>query len=461
MFASTTYRERRRRLKESLGSGKVLLAGNTASPVNFPAHHYPFRQDSTFLYYFGISRPGLVALMDIDADREVVFGDDPGEDEWIWTVPPPPLAEATGHCEVKEVRKRDSLARRLGTVDRLHFPPPYRAEHRDLLERELGLVDPIPSSELVRAVVAQRSCKEPGEIREIESALEISHAMHAAAFRAARPGRMEAEVLAQVEGEVIARGSRTSFPTILSVRGEILHNPYYGNRLEAGALVVHDSGAESPEGYAGDITRTLPVSGRFDTRQRDLYSVVLQAQEAAIQNARPGVLFRDLHALAARELMAGMGALGLVGGDPEEAVAAGAHTLFFPCGLGHMMGLDVHDMEALGEDLVGYTESIRRNPAFGWKSLRLARALEPGFVITIEPGIYFHPGLIHQWHRENRLPEFIRYDRLNAFLDFGGIRVEDDFVIEPAGACLLGPPIPKSFEEIESAMAEEPGRHRP
>jgi Xaa-Pro aminopeptidase len=307
-----------------------------------------------------------------------------------------------------------------------------------------------PSSDLIRAVVEQRSIKSPEEIEQIEIALKISARMQIAATKMAKPGVFEYEVAGAMEGILASSRVHAAFQPIFSVHGEIMHNPYYDNRLKAGDIAVNDSGAESPLHYASDITRTIPVGGRFSLIQREVYSIVLDAQARCIAAATPGVEWRQVHRLAAVALMEGLKKLGLVKGDPQEAVSAGAHTLFFPCGVGHMMGLDVHDMEPLGEDYVGYTDTIQRNPDFGWRYLRLAKPVEPGFVVTVEPGIYFMPELINRWRAEGKYSQFIDYARLEAYRNFGGIRIEDDLLITPDGCHLLGPHIPKTIAEVEA-----------
>jgi Xaa-Pro aminopeptidase len=331
----------------------------------------------------------------------------------------------------------------------IHLLPPYRPEHRRL-PVDVAQQLPSPSAPLIRAIVQQRSVKAPEEIEQMTVALEISAQMHTTAMKLARPGRFEYEVAGAIGGIALAAGVRLAFPAIFSVHGEIMHNPAHENVLQAGDIVVNDSGAESPLHYAADITRTIPVGGRFLPRQREIYSVVLNAQERAIAAAAPGVEWRKVHRLAAVALMQGLRELGLVTGDPREAVAAGAHTLFFPTGVGHMLGLDVHDMEPLGEDYVGYTDAIKRNPEFGWRSLRLAKAVEPGFVITVEPGIYFIGPLIDRWRAENKHSRFIDYAGLEAWRGFGGIRIEDSIVITQDGGRVLGPHIPKTIDEVEN-----------
>ncbi|MDH7600456.1 MAG: M24B family metallopeptidase, partial [Sedimentisphaerales bacterium] len=336
----------------------------------------------------------------------------------------------------------------------VHTLPCYRPDQVLRLARLFSIqpeqVHYLASEALIKAIVGQRSVKSAAEVAQIESALEVSARMHRLAMDLTRPGLYERQVVAQVEALARAEGLDLAFPTIFSVRGEILHNPYHDNLMQAGQMAVHDSGAESSLRYASDITRTIPVSGRFDTRQRELYQIVLRAQKLTIAAIRPQVEFRAIHRLACRTLLEGLRDIGLVRGDLDQALEAGVHTLFFQCGLGHMLGLDVHDMEALGEDFVGYTDQIRRNPAFGWKSLRLARPLEAGFVLTVEPGIYLIDQLIEQFAAEGRFRDFVDYRRLESYRGIGGIRIEDDVLVTPEGCRVLGPAIPREVDEIES-----------
>jgi len=461
MFTQQTYIQRRDRLTRQVGSGLILLPGNDESPMNYAANTYPFRQDSTFLYVIGLDAPGLAAVLDVDHGSACVFGDDPTVEQCVWTGPRPTLADQAAQVGIQETAPMAQLGpavdRARAQGRRVHILPPYRGEHVLWVQRLLGLgpeaVHALVSEPLARAVVAQRSIKSDEEVAQIEQALDLSYDMHTLAMRVARPGRYEREVVGQVEAIPISHGSLSAFPTILSIRGEILHNHFHENLLKAGDLVVHDSGAESPLHYASDITRTIPVSGRFSDRQREVYQIVLCAQEQAIAAMGPGVEFRSVHRSASRALASGLKDLGLIRGDVDQAVEAGAHTLFFQCGLGHMLGLDVHDMEGLGEDYVGYTDTIRRNPAFGWRSLRMAKALEPGHVMTVEPGIYFIDALIDQWKAQNRLADFIDYGRVEHYRGFGGIRVEDNVLVTPASYRILGRPIPKTIEDVEAACA--------
>jgi Xaa-Pro aminopeptidase len=466
MFAPETYIQRRERLRSRVRSGVVLLLGNDESPMNYAANVYPFRQDSTFLYFFGLDQPGLAAVIDLDEGTECIFGDDPSLDDIVWTGRRPLLQDTSQQVGVAQTAPSKELAQTLDKAIRegrtVHTLPQYRAENiQRIADCGLRIADSQgsvllssvlcpPSSDLIRAIVEQRSLKAALEIEQIESALEITAQMQTAAMKAARPGVFEYEVAGTIEGILASHNVRPAFQPIVSVHGEIMHNPYYDNRLKTGALLVHDSGAESPLHYASDITRTIPIGGKFSPRQREIYSIVLNAQARCIAAAAPGVEWRQVHRLAGVALMEGLRELGLVQGDPQEAVAAGAHTLFLPCGLGHMMGLDVHDMEPLGEDYVGYTDTIKRNPEFGWRYLRLAKPVEPGFVVTVEPGIYFIPELIDRRRAEGKYNPFIDYGRLEAYRNFGGIRIEDDILITPDGCRLLGPPIPKAIAEVEA-----------
>lgn len=457
MFSAELYTKRRERLKAQLSSGVILLLGNDLAPMNYPDNCYPFRQDSSFLYFFDLDDPALAAVIDVDEGTECLFGDDPTVEDVVWTGPQTPLcdkAQQVGVTRAAATGELESVLRKARQQGRtIHLLPPYRAEHTltlsHLLELAPQAVTEHVSIPLIRAVAAQRSVKGPEEIEQIEAALDISHQMHVAAMKTARPGMIEREVVAAMADIAVAHGVYFAYPPIFSRHGETLHNPFHHNTLKAGDIVVNDTGAESQMRYASDITRTIPVGGRFAPRQREVYAVVLQALERATAAIKPGVEFREIHRQACVVLMTGLKEIGLVKGDPAEAVAAGAHTLFFQCGLGHMMGLDVHDMENLGEQYVGYTDTIQRNPAFGWRSLRLAKALEPGYVVTVEPGIYIIPALLDQWQAEKTCADFINYDKIETYRDFGGVRIEDNILVTDHGYRVLGQPIPKTISEVE------------
>ncbi len=458
MFAEKIYVERRKRLKDQIGSGIILLFGNEESPMNYPDNQYPFRQDSSFLYFFGLDYPNLASVIDVDEDKECVFGDDLTVDDIIWMGPQPSLKEKCQKAGISETATRDRLQvflKKAAEQNRkVHFLPQYRAENTLKIESLLGThptaIKDGSSEVLIRAVVAQRSIKTEGEIAEIEAALGICYEMQTLAMKMSKPGIYEREIVGAMEGLVLSRGCRISFPTIFSVHGETLHNHYYGNQMKEGDIAVNDSGAESLLHYASDITRTIPVSGKFSQRQKEIYTVVLNAQEKAIESVKPGVEFRNVHKLAYKILGSGLKDLGLMKGDIEEAVDAGAVTLFFQCGLGHMMGLDTHDMEDIGEDYVGYTDTIKRNPEFGWRSLRLGKELEAGFIITVEPGLYFIPELIDRWKAEKKCSDFINYDIVEKYRDFGGVRIEDDVLVTDNGYRVLGKKIPKTIDEVEA-----------
>jgi len=461
MFGVETYIERRRRLQGDVKSGLILLLGNDESPMNYPDNPYEFRQDSSFLYFFGLDCPGVAGVIDIDEQRECVFGDDVTVDEIIWMGPQPALKDKCGEIGVKNSAPFDKLGGILKDAlekgRTIHILPQYRGDTILKIAGLLGIqparITDFVSEALTKAVVAQRSIKSDEEIREIEAALDIAYEMQTTAMKLAKPGVYEREVAGAMEGIALSRGGRLSFPTIFSVHGETLHNHYHGNLMKAGDIAVNDSGAETATGYASDITRTIPISGKFSQRQKEIYSIVFDAQKQAIEAVAPGVEFRDVHRLAGKVLVSGLKDLGLVKGDIDEAVDAGVHTLFFQCGLGHMMGLDVHDMEGLGEDYVGYTDTIKRNPEFGWRSLRLGKALEPGYVITVEPGIYFIPELIERWKAEGKCRQFIDYNAVEKYKDFGGVRIEDDILVVESGYRELGRPIPRTIEEVEQVCS--------
>jgi Xaa-Pro aminopeptidase len=460
-FGTETYVARRQRLADQLGSGLVLLPGNGEMPINYTNNEYPFRQDSSFLYFFGVDRPHLVGVLDVDERRDCLFGDDFTLDDIVWRGPQPSIAEQAAAVGVTHTASRASLEdvvrTAVGRGRTVHVLPPYRAENTLELQRLVGRpadgADPAASQALIRAVVAQRSIKSAEEVAEIARAVDMTREMHLLAMRLARPGVFEHEVVGAMEGVALARGGRLSFATIFSVHGETLHNQSHANRMAPGDVVVNDSGAESPRHYAGDITRSIPIGGRFEGARRDLYDLVLEAQRRAIAAIRPGVPYKTVHLLAARTLAEGLVTLGCMRGDVDAAVEAGAHALFFPHGLGHMLGLDVHDMEALGEDHVGYDETVQRSPQFGLRSLRLARALHPGFVLTVEPGLYFIPALIDRWEAERRHADFIDYDGVRRFRDAGGIRIEDDVLVTEDGCRILGQPIPKARADVEALAA--------
>ncbi len=460
MFSTATYVERRNILKKLVKTGVVFFTGNSTFYFDelTPSH---FRQDPSFVYYFGHNEQGLAAIIDIDNDKEIIFGNDRTIGDEIWMGAGKPTAVKAEEVGVGIVSPLSELEKFLKDVvtekKKVHFLPQHKFENMILIEQMLGIhhskINDYASLELIRSIVAHRSIKTDAEVNEIEKAVAISHAMNMLAFQYTRPGALEQEVAGAVEGMAMSMGLGISFPVIFSVNGHILHNHDHGNLMKEGQLAVLDSGAISNECYVSDITRTIPVSGTFTDKQKDIYNLVVNANLKGIEESKPGVLNRDVHLAAAKVIAGGLIDLGLMKGNIDDAVAAGAHALFFPHGLGHMLGMDAHDMEDLGENNVGYTDEIKRSDQFGLAFLRLARQLEPGFVTTIEPGIYFIPNLIDQWKAENKHTDFINYEKAEEYKDFGGIRIEDDILITHEGSKVLGPAIPKSVEEVEKACA--------
>lgn len=455
IFSTATYADRRKRLKKIMGSGVLLFLGNEESSSNFKDNWYPFRQDSCFLYFFGLNMPGLAAIIDIDNDLEIIFGDDLTTVESIWQGTHTPLSDLAEAVGVEKVMSKTDIAQFLTSLkdQSIHFLPPYRPENTQKLAswitKPLDEIPSLVSVDFIKAIVSLRSIKSKEEIGELTKAVNISVKMHQKLMLEAKAGMKEYELLGMVTGEALAAGGSLSFPPIITIEGQILHNHNYSNTLTEGKMLLGDFGAESSMHYAGDITRTIPVGDRFSDSQREIYQIVLDAYQAAVEAAKPGVKFIDVHLLACRKLAEGLKGLGVMRGDLDEAVEKGAHALFFQCGLGHMMGMDVHDMEDLGEEYVGYTDELQKSDQFGLKSLRLGKALEKGFVITIEPGIYFIPQLIDQWQAENLHSEYIDYEVVAKYRDFGGIRIEDGFLITETGAQLIGDPLPITLKEVE------------
>lgn len=455
MFKKETYIQRRETLKRSVGSGILLFLGNEEVGMNYSDNTYHFRQDSTFLYFFGLNYAGLSAIIDIDNDREIVFGNELTIDDIVWMGTQPTLKEKAWSIGIDETQPiaglKTYLKEALEKGQTVHYLPVYRAEHAIKLSGLLGthMGKQYPSVPFIRSVVNLRNHKTDEEIVELERACDVTADMHITAIRTAQAGMKEYEVAAALEAVAQANGCFISFPTIATVNGQTLHNHFHGNTIKDGDMVLIDAGAETEMGYCGDMSSTICAGSRFSSRQRDIYDIQVAAHLAAVQALRPGVPFSDVYDLSCRTICEGLKGLGIMKGDPAEAVAAGAHAMFFPCGLGHMMGLDVHDMENLGEVWVGY-DGQPKSTQFGRKSLRLARPLEPGFVLTIEPGIYFIPELIDLWKSERRFKDFINYSVVETFRDFGGIRNEEDYLITETGARRLGKKIPLTAEEVEA-----------
>ncbi|RQO78052.1 Xaa-Pro aminopeptidase [Pedobacter sp. KBW01] len=463
MFQKEVYLQRRAALKSKVNSGILLFMGNEDSPMNYKDNAYHFRQDSTFLYYFGINEPLLAAVIDLDTDKTILFGNEMGIDDIVWMGRQKTLKEKSidsGLTEVKPLDKLDDyLQKAVEKKQEVHFLPPYRAENKIKLSHWLnipiGQLKEKASLTFIKAVVAQRSIKGTEEIAELNHAAALSADIHLMVMQQARPGMYERELAAKIEGAALATGGNIAYPVILTVRGEILHNHFHGNQLQDGQMVLNDSGVETALGYAGDLTRTFPVGKKFTAEQKDVYDVVLKAYTDAKNMLAPGVRYLDVHLTSCRTLAQGLKDIGLMKGNVEDAVAAGAHAMFFQCGTGHMMGLDVHDMEDLGEQYVGYTDDLLKNTTqFGLKSLRLGKALETGYVLTVEPGVYIIPELIDRWKAENQFSEYINYNKLEQFRHFSGIRVEDDFLITDNGSNMLGKHLAITTDEVEALRSE-------
>ena len=460
MFPKETYIQRRAQLKKAVGSGLLIFLGNGESPMNYTDNTYRFRQDSSFLYYFGLDCAGLAAIIDIDNDSEAVFGNELTIDDIVWTGTMPTLSEMAAGYGIYNTLPLSQLGACIHSAkskgQEIHFLPPYRGEHKVWLQELLGISPSEQSSKasvpFIKAIVNQRNHKTAEEIEEIEKALDISTKMHLIAYRMARPGVHEAEIAAAVEYEACRGGKTLSFPTIATVKGQVLHNHGFIHTLKEGDIFLLDAGAESKLHYSGDLSSSMPVGEKFSERQEAIYNIHLASFRAAVDTLAPGVPFKKAHLAAAAKICEGMKELGLMKGDPVEAANIGAYALFFPCGIGHMMGLDVHDMENLGEQYVGYSDGEQKSKQFGFKSLRLARPLEEGFVFTVEPGIYLVPELIDKWQAEKQFTDFINYDKLGPWRDFTGLRNELNYVITKDGARLLGNiKKPMTIEEVYKA----------
>ena len=459
-----TYIRRRAKLKQDMGSGLLLFLGNDEVGMNYADNTYRFRQDSTFLYFFGLDYAGLAAVIDVDDDTEIVFGNELTIDDIVWTGTQPTLSEK---AQTVGVTRTMALSALKGYIDKarskgqtVHFLPPYRGDHRVWLWELLG-VEPKAQADLasvpfIKAIVSQRNYKDAEEIRSIEESVDLSTEMHLAAYRTVRPGIHESQVAAVVEEVACRHGNALAFPTIATVQGQVLHNHGFIHMLKEGDIFLLDAGAETGLHYAGDLSSSMPVGERFTDRQSEVYNIHLESFYAAVDKLKPGVPFREAHIAAATKIAEGMKRLCLMKGDPAEAAETGAYAMFFPCGLGHMVGLDVHNMENLGEQYVGYAEGQVKSKQFGFKSLRLARPLEPGFVFTVEPGIYFIPELMDKWRAEHQFEDFICYDKLDAWRNFTGLRNELNYVMTKEGARLLGTiKKPMTIEEVYKAKKNE------
>ncbi len=460
MFSKETYIKRRAELKKLVGNGVVILFGNNEAPMNYPANSYaPMRQDSTFLYFFGQHRDGLVGVIDIDNDTEILFGDDIDVEDIVWMGYTPSVADLAAEVGVtKTAPMKDLTSYIQHQASTIHHLPPYRFDTKIQIMDLLG-IHPSQQKEkaslpLIKAVVKLRATKSAEEIAYIEAACDVGYVMHTTAQLLIKPGLTERFVAGQVDGIARSLAQGNSFATIFSQHGEIMHGNPSDDKLEDGRLVLCDAGCELND-YCSDHTRTMPVNGKFTQRQLEIYSIVEACHDYVLDVAKPGVKYADVHFAVCKMMTDRLKELGLMKGDTEEAVAAGAHAMFLPHGLGHMMGMDVHDMEGLGQIYVGFDEETRPNlEQFGTNCLRMGRRLEEGFVMTDEPGIYFIPHLIDLWQKEGHCKEFLNFDKLETYKDFGGIRIEDDILITKDGCRFLGSKrIPYHPQDLEAFMS--------
>ncbi len=460
MFDKQIYKTRRENLKQNFNTGVLIFLGNTESSMNYPNNTYHFRQDSNFSYFTGLELPNLALIIDIDNNRTTLYGDDFDVDDIIWMGPQPSITELALKSDIKSTKPYknfdEDVLNFLKNDIKIHYLPPYRAETKIHLNRLLDInfenLKNEASEEFIKAVISLREVKSDFEVSEIEKACEIGYKMQTTAMLMCKVGKYESQLAGTIEGIAISEGNGVSFPVILSQNGETLHNHDHSKKLENGKLLLIDCGAELKNNYCSDYTRTIPVSGKFSEIQKQIYNIVLKANLKAIEAVKPNERFIDIHLLACKVIAEGLIEVGIMKGNADDAVRAGAHTLFFPHGLGHMLGMDVHDMEGLGENLVGYNETTKRSTEFGTAFVRMGKELKKGFVVTIEPGIYFIPTLIDLWKKDNKLSEFINYETLDEYRDFGGIRIEDDILVTDNGFKVIGKAIPKSVEEIENLM---------
>ncbi len=462
MFNPEVYKNRRENLKKSLSKGVYLIMGNNETPMNYPDNTYHFRQDSNFLYFYGLDIAGMAAVIDTENDKDIIFANDVDIDDIIWMGPQPKVKELAQKSMINETmpfaKLEEYLQKAQKSGRKIHFLPPYKHDNKIFLNQVLGIsfdkMKEEASLEFILAVIALRNIKEQVEIEEIDRACNIGYLMHTTSMKMAKPGVYEREMAGVMEGVSLSYGSVPSFPIILTKNGQTLHNHYHGNKLIAGDLMLQDAGAQTPMFYASDNTRTIPIGGKFSTKQREIYEIVLNSINGSMKLMKPEVKYFDVHLNACEIIAAGLKDLGLMKGDVKEAVKQGAHALFMPHGLGHMMGLDVHDMEDLGQIHVGYDKETRPSNIFGTAFLRMGRELKLGHVLTNEPGIYFIPELIDIWKSEGKFTNFINYEKLDAYRTFGGIRLEDDILITEKGSRILGEKrIPITVAEVEGIMS--------
>ncbi len=462
LFPSHVYENRRKTFMQGVNNGIVVFPGNNESPMNYPSNTYHFRQDSTFLYFFGLNLPGLAAIIDIERQTATIYGNDVEIEDIIWMGPQPKIADLAADVGVLITKSFADFEKDVNDAvlgqRKVHFLPPYRHDTMIMLNKLLGIpfaeIKNQASEEAIRAAVALREIKDEYEISELTAAVKIGYEMHMAAMKMARPGLYEREIAGVVEGIALSGGGNVSFPVICSIRGETLHNHYHGNVMNKGDMLLLDAGAETEMHYCSDFTRTIPVKGAFTNQQKEIYQIVADANNKAFNLVKPGVINRDIHLESAKIIACGLKEIGLMKGDVDEAVANGAHAMFFPHGLGHMIGLDVHDMEDYGENFVGYDNETHRATQFGTAYVRLGKRLREGFVLTIEPGIYFIPALIEKWKNEKTHESFINYNEVVKYIGFGGIRLEDNVLVTADGGQYVGPRLPITIKDVEKAMQE-------
>lgn len=466
MFDKKVYIRRREVLATKMATvadegkrGIILFIGNVEAPAQYKDNCYKFRQDSTWLYYFGIDKPCYAAIMDLDSGETKVYANDVDIDDIIWMGPQPSVASIAEKAGVEQTANYDAFkaeaAKAIAAKRKVHFIPPSRYYNTLVLSELFGVnaAQLQPSEALIKAIISMRLVKEECEIAQIDDACELGYLMHTEARNNLKVGIMEQEIVGKMEGVTLSKGWGVSFTTILSQHGETLHNHIHDKIIVPDKLLVIDAGAENNMHYASDFTRTLPTGGKFTPRQKDIYDIVASANNYAFSLTKPGVTYYDVHIEVCRHMLEALKSLDLVRGNVDDMNKEGVMGLFMPHGLGHNMGLDVHDMEDFGEDLVGYDDNQKRSPMLGLGSLRMARKLVPGNVITDEPGIYFVPALIDKWKKEGKGAEFVNFAKLEEYYDFGGIRLEDDVLVTEDGARRTGPKrLPITSEEVEDAM---------
>jgi Xaa-Pro aminopeptidase len=448
---ASAFSARRARLGARLAT-PALIASGFSRARNFPSNRYPFRAESHFLYLVGAQLEGAALLVEPGACT--LYAPSPDPDAALWTGAMPTLDQLSRALEV-EVRPIDDLE----PDDHVATLPPQDADTALWLESVLGREIEARSGNSVEgadrrladALIELRLCHDSAAIDQLRQAAEVTVAAHLAGMARTRPGLREAEVRAAMEERIIASGMTTSYGSIVTVHGEVLHNEHHHGQIRDGDLLLADVGAETPEGWAGDATRSWPASGRFSSTQREIYDVVLGAQRAAIGAVRPGVRYLDVHRIAGKALLAGLIELGIYKGELEELYARGAAALFFPHGVGHLLGLDVHDMEDLG-DAAGYAPGRTRQSAFGDRYLRLDRDLAPGMAVTIEPGFYAIPHLLDNPAEIGDLEPALDRTVLARYADVRGIRIEDDVLVTESGCEILTASAPKLASEVEAAV---------